>query len=226
MSLYEDIPLSELDHKAREVFGEHVVVKSLAQQAALHGLPRYVSEYMIAKYVKPESWRDDLARVQAKIKELLPDLERRELVKEQLLRTGEVTLIDIVEARVDLRNGQRWCRVQGINDDKVRVSAALLEQHTGLLLGGLWGTARLKYSPETDAANPNELLAFTPFQVGPPDLAKFRESRARFSTDEWIGLMLQSAGYAAEAFPGRRVRLLLLARLAPLVERNINLVEL
>src|SRR6266700_3161616 len=97
MSLYDEIPLSDLDRKAREVFGEHVVVKSLAQQAALHGLPRYVSEYLIAKYVNPETWRDDLARVQAKIKDLLPDLDHRELVKDRLLRMGEVTLIDSVE---------------------------------------------------------------------------------------------------------------------------------
>jgi len=69
VSLFEDFPLSELDRKARQVFGEHVVVKALAQQAAFHRLPRYVSEYLIAKYVRPESWQDDLAKVEAKIKE-------------------------------------------------------------------------------------------------------------------------------------------------------------
>ena len=176
MSLYEDLPLTDLDKKAREVFGDHVVVKSLAQQAALHGLPRYVSEYLIAKYVHPDTWHDDLARVQAKIKELLPDLDHREYVKDHLLRTGETTLIDYIEARVDLRNGQRWCRVPAINDDKVRIEAALLEQHPGLLLGGLWGTTKLRYSPETDKEVPNEISAFTPFQVGPPDVAAYRDA--------------------------------------------------
>jgi ATP-dependent Lon protease len=226
MSLYEEMTLTDLDRKARDVFGEHVVVKALAQQAAFHGLPRYVSEYLIAKYVHPESWRDDLGKVQAKIKELLPDLERREWIKDRLLRTGEVTLIDNVEARVDLRNGQRWARVPALNDDKVRVGGALLEQNPGLLLGGLWGTTKLKYSPETDSDYPNEVTAFTPFQVGPPDVAAYRAQRARFTADEWLSLMLQSAGYAAEAFPDRRHRLLLLTRLVPLVERNVNLIEL
>jgi ATP-dependent Lon protease len=181
---------------------------------------------MIAKYVKPESWQDDLAKVQAKIKDLLPELDHRELVKDRLLRTGEIIVIDNVEARVDLRSGQRWARVPAINDERVRVSAALLEQNPGLLLGGLWGTARVRYSPEIDGTAPNELLAFTPFQVGPPDLAGHRERRRQFTTDEWMGLMLQSAGYAPEAFPNRRQRLLLLARLVPLVEANVNFVEL
>src|SRR5437867_13328358 len=103
MSLYDDVPLSDLDRKARQVFGEQVVVKSLAQQTVFHGLPRYVSEYLIAKYVKPETWRDDLAKIQAKIKDLLPDIERREWIHDRLLRNGQTEPIDSVEARVDLQ---------------------------------------------------------------------------------------------------------------------------
>lgn len=226
VSLFNDFPLSEIDHKAREVFGEQVVIKALAQNTAFHRLPRYVSEYLIAKYVRPESWREDLAKIQSKIKDLLPEIDRRELVKERLLRTGEVVLIDPVEARIDLKNSQRWAKVEALGDDKVRVPAALLEQHPGLLLGGLWGTARIRYVPEADPEHPNELVAFTPFQVGPPDLAAFRSRRDRFTTEEWICLMLQSTGYAPQAFPSRRQRLLLLTRLTPLVQRNLNLVEL
>src|SRR5207244_8552945 len=83
------------------------------QPAPLRRVPTRRSsdlEYLIAKYVKPESWKDDLAKIQARITDLLPDLENRELVKEKLLGKGEVTLIDNVEARVDLRSGQRWAR--------------------------------------------------------------------------------------------------------------------
>jgi ATP-dependent Lon protease len=226
MSLFHDFPLSDLDRKAREVFGEQVVIKALAQRTAFHRLPRYVSEYLIAKYVRPESWREDLEKVQAKIKDLLPEVDRRELVKERLLRTGEVVLIDPVEAKIDLRNGQRWAKVEALSDDKVRVPPSLLEQYPGLLLGGLWGTVRIRYTPEVDPDHPNEIVNFTPFQVGLPDLTAFRRGRAHFTADEWIALMLQSAGYAPRAFPSRRHRLLLLARLTPLVQRNLNLIEL
>ena len=226
MSLYDDHPLTDLDKKTVATLGEQVVIKSLAQQAAFSRLPRYVSEYLIAKYVKPESWKDDLAKIQAKITELLPDLEHRELLKEKLLGKGEVALIDNVEARVDLKSGQRWARIPALGDAKVRVPAAVVEQNTGLLLGGLWGTAKVKYAPEVSADAPNELVAFTPFQVGPPDVAGYRAARAKFTADEWAALMLQSAGYAAEAFPDRRTRLMLFARMVPLVERNVNMIEL
>jgi ATP-dependent Lon protease len=226
MSLFTDFPLSELDRKARQVFGDQVVVKALAQRAAFHRLPRYVSEYLIAKYVRPESWREDLEKVQSKVKDLLPEVDRRALVKDQLLRSGEVVLIDHVEVDIDLKNGQRWGKVEALGDNRVRVAAALTEQQPGLLMGGLWGTARIRYGPEADPNHPNELVTFTPFQVGLPDLDAFRAGRASFTSDEWIDLMLQSAGYAPQSFPSRRVRLLLLARLAPLVQRNLNLIEL
>ncbi|OWK36154.1 BREX system Lon protease-like protein BrxL [Fimbriiglobus ruber] len=226
MSLFEDHPLTDLDRKVVAALGEKVVVKSLAQETAFQRLPRYVSEYLIAKYVKPESWRDDLVKIRARIKEYLPDLERRELLKDKLLGKGEATLIDNVEARVDLRGGQRWARVPALGDSKVRVSAAIVEQNPGLLLGGLWGTATIKYTPESNADAPNELASFTPFQVGPPDVAAYRAARSQFTSDEWAALVLQSAGYAAAAFPDRRSRLLLFARMVPLVERNVNLIEL
>src|SRR5262245_2540759 len=164
--------------------------------------------------------------MQAKIRELLPDLEHREFLKERLLSLGEITLIDNVDARVDLRGGQRWARVPAIQDNKVRISPNLIEQHAGLLLGGLWGTVKIRYAPEVDFDNPSEVVSFTPFQVGPPDMAAYRSARSQFTADEWIELMLQSAGYSPAAFPERRTRLLLLTRLVPLVERNVNLLEL
>jgi ATP-dependent Lon protease len=156
----------------------------------------------------------------------LPNLERRELIKDRLLRMGEIVLIDNVEARVDLKRGQRWAKVPAINDERVRVSPEVLEQHPGMLLGGLWGTVRIHYSPETDPEAPNQLASFTPFQIGLPDLDAYKAGRAHFTTDEWLQLMLQSAGYAPEGFPERRQRLLLLARLVPLVQRNVNFIEL
>ena len=226
MALFDEHPLAELDKKAHALLGDKVVVKSLASSAAFNRLPRYVSEYLIAKYVKPETWKADIANIQSKIAELLPDMDRRELLKDKLLSRGEVTLIDLVEVRIDLRGGQRLARLPALGDIKVRVGASLTEENPGLLLGGLWGTAKVKYAPEMDADAPNELVTFTPFQVGPPDLAAYRASRAQFTTEEWAGLMLQSAGYAANAFPDFRTKMLLFARMVPLVERNINIIEL
>ena len=81
----DDHPLTELDRKAQGLLGDKAVIKSLAAGAALTRLPRYVSEYMIAKFVKQATWRADLENVQNKIRELLPELEQWEVVQEKLL---------------------------------------------------------------------------------------------------------------------------------------------
>lgn len=226
MSLFNEHPLTELDKKAHARCGDKVVIKSLASSAALARLPRYVSEYLIAKYVKPDTWQADLANIRNKVDELLPEHDAREILKNKLLTHGSVTLIDSIEARVDLKAGLRLARVPAISDMNVRVPQSIADQFPGLLLGGQWGTAKLQYTPEADEDHPTELVSFIPFQVGPPDLNQYKAFRGDFTTDEWIGLVLQSAGYSAGAFPDRRSRMLLLMRMLPLVERNVNLIEL
>jgi ATP-dependent Lon protease len=226
MAVTDDHPLTELDKKAVASLGDKAVVKSLAAGASLQRLPRYVSEYMIAKFVKPDSWRADLENLQTKIHDLLPEQEQKELIKEKLLSSGQLIVIDSVDARVDLRSGRRLARVPCIGDNNVRVNTDVTTANPGLLTGGLWGTVKIHYTPEQDDQAPNEIASFTPFQVGPPDLAEFRNLRAKFTSDEWTSIVLQSAGYNANAFPERRTRLLLIARMLPLVERNLNMIEL
>lgn len=224
MSLYDEHPLTELDKKAHTLLGDQGVIKVLAQQSSLVGLPRFVSEYLIAKYVKPETWKEDLAKTQAKIKELLPSLDDRELFQAKLLNVGEILFIDTVDVDIDLKKKIALGRLSVLND-KVRVGNDIVTAHPGLL-GGLWGTAKVKYSPETDKNYPSELTSFTPFQVGRPDMATYIAARKQFTSAEWLDLMFQSAGYNPRLFPERRTKLLLLSRLLPLVERNVNLLEL
>ena len=216
MSLFDQAALTGADRKARSVFGDQVVVKALAQEAAFHRLPRFVSEFLIAKFVRPETWQQDLEKIKVRIKDALPELGHRELLKERLLRTGEITIIDLVEARIDLRNQQRWAQVPAVQDDRVRVGEQLLIDNPGLLLGGLWGTVKVHFTPEKDPTAPIEMVAFTPFQIGPPNVTDFKAKRSQFTTEEWTNLLLQSAGYNAQGFPRRRQQLLVLSRLIPL----------
>ncbi|MCS7016041.1 MAG: BREX system Lon protease-like protein BrxL [Gemmatales bacterium] len=226
MALYDEFPLTPLDEKARQVYGERVVLKSLAERASFQRLPRYVTEFIIAKYVKPQTWQEDLKKVQDRLRDHLPEAHRREWLKNELLRQRRLVLLDFIEARVNLRSGQRWATVQALGDTKVNVPESLLNEHPGLLLGGMWGTATIEYRPEQDQDAPNHLVAFHPFQVQVHDRRPYVEGRRHFTTDEWLDLLLTSCGYHPQAFPERRTRLLLLCRLIPLVERNVNLIEL
>jgi ATP-dependent Lon protease len=97
-----------------------------------------------------------------------------------------------------------------------------------LLSGGMWGTIDLTYD-ETEIYNkkirPFKVTSFTPFQVSYINLDEYLEKRREFSTDEWIDILINSCGLNPERMT-RRQKLLYLSRCIPLVETNVNLVEL
>jgi ATP-dependent Lon protease len=64
-----------------------------------------------------------------------------------------------------------------------------------------------------------------PIQLAGFDLNEYVEGRRHFTTDEWMGLLIRSIGLEPAGLT-TRLKLILLARLLPMVERNFNLVEL
>lgn len=221
----DEFPLTELDRKADATLGDKAVLKSLASATSFQRLPRYVSEYLIAKFVKRDTREKDIETVKEKIRTLMPEQDRKEHTQSRLFNEGKITVIDSLDARIDLKTAKIWVDVPCIGDRDVRVGKDIVNANPSIL-DGMWGTATIQYAPETDDKAPNELTAFSPFQIGSPDLAEFKAFRGKFSTDEWMALVLQSAGYAANAFPDRRTKLLLITRMLPLVEKNFNLIEL
>jgi len=221
----DEFPLTELDRKAEATLGDKAVLKSMAAATSFQRLPRYVSEFIIANYVKRDTRAKDIETVKEMIRTLMPEQDQKEHTQHRLLSAGQLKVMDNLDARIDLKTGKRWVFVPCIDDNDVRISAEILNANPGIL-DGMWGTATIQYAPETDAKAPNELTSFKPFQLKSPDLAEYRAFRGKFSTDEWMALVLQSAGYSAAAFPERRTKLLLIARMLPLVEKNFNFIEL
>lgn len=73
--------------------------------------------------------------------------------------------------------------------------------------------------------SPFKIASLTPIQMPSLDLSEFVSHRGDFTTDEWIALLLRSAGYEPSALTARE-RLHFLTRMVPLVELNYNLCEL
>ncbi|WP_240182877.1 BREX system Lon protease-like protein BrxL, partial [Vibrio cholerae] len=66
-----------------------------------------------------------------------------------------------------------------------------------------------------------------PIQLSTFDNSKIIQKRNEFSRDEWLNVLLRSCGYEPDAEGmTTRVKMLLLARLLPMVESNFNFVEL
>lgn len=73
--------------------------------------------------------------------------------------------------------------------------------------------------------SPFKIVSLTPIQMPNLDLDEFVSHRSAFTADEWIGLLLRSAGYEPSALTPRE-RMHFLTRMVPLVELNYNLCEL
>ena len=72
---------------------------------------------------------------------------------------------------------------------------------------------------------PFKVTTFTPFQMSVINLDDYIDKRAEFTTEEWIDILVNSCGLDPMLMT-RRQKLLYLCRCIPLVETNVNMVEL
>lgn len=73
--------------------------------------------------------------------------------------------------------------------------------------------------------SPFEIASLKPIQMPNLDLDEIKDSRSNFTKDEWITLMLRSAGYEPDELT-RKQKLHYLLRFVPFIQKNYNLVEL
>ncbi|GBD26646.1 hypothetical protein HRbin30_01986 [bacterium HR30] len=205
--------------RLEDAFPGKVIRKDVALNPPFDRLPRYVAEYLIAKFA-PQGEADRLARLGEFVLRHYPTADQREWAKDQLLRRGRVVLIDELRAKPDLATGRHIAQVASLGDVKVSVPSELCDRYPAALYG-LWGTLDLRYEKQSREAT---LRDFLPFQVV-ADLQSFVRGRAQFSDQEWMDILLGAVGLNAQEFSERQKQLVL-ARLAPLVEPRLHLMEL
>jgi ATP-dependent Lon protease len=204
--------------KALKAFPGQVVEKRLLQETSFHRVPRFVVEYLLAKAGgKPEA----VDKVRRLLEERYLGPGHQERVKDLLLRQGRVVLIDRLEVRVDLATASYRARLPSLGDYEAEVEPRLTEVYPGVLYG-LWGTLELAYEAGTGRVRVKQ---FIPFQASLTSLEPFLQGRAAFSEEEWTDFLLASVGLNPELLTPRQ-KLLYLARLAPLVEPNLHVMEL
>ena len=226
--------MASLDSKALRVFGDLAVDKKLARLEVVSRLPRFIAEYLISRYQRSgaSDWTTKLARV---VEEYYPDPRDKDRVLSRAKREGKITLIDEFKATVDLKRNMYFLHIPNLQIYDALINESLVSRYERIL-SGLWGIGVLEYMPALAEAvrsrskekvffTPLILEDFEPFQVYNIDVNTFVEGRYSFSTWEWIDLLIKSIGLNPSVYSPRQ-KLLLLYRLVPLVESNVNLMEL
>lgn len=217
-----------MNTKLRDIFRGKVVNKVHTLNTGVDEFPRYVLEYLIDNYCQEETFQEDMQRVVRRLKETFVHGAEAERVRHYIRENRCHTLIANLEVRLVETEDKYWGTISAINESFVNIPERLVSQYPMLLAGGMWGTIELTYD-ESEIHNkkirPFKVVSFTPFQVSVVNLDEYLEKRVEFTTDEWIDVLINSCGLDPAQL-SRREKLLYLGRCVPLVESNVNMVEL
>ncbi len=222
--------LTPTDEKALTLMRDRVVLKPLTRwNEAYKEFPRYVMEYLCARYVDPNNPIPGQQRIDRLLQEHYVDSDARELVKSRIKERKEYILLGSLQVRLDAARDHYWAEVPTLGDNHVRVSQRVLQDYgDALLSGGAWGTMTIEYDARYELDGriyPFYVREFKPFQITRLDLDDYIAKRRQFTDQEWIDLLITSIGFKPARFD-QRVKVLFLLRLAPFVEPNYNLIEL
>ena len=179
--------------------------------------------------------------------------DQSEFVKSRIKENGQYTIIDKITVELDEREDKYIARFTNLNMDPFEVSSDLVVHNEKLLVGGIWCIIKIEYvglDKEDDQQedfeedifggqkrkkkirkkkskydSPFEIASLKPIQMPNLDLDEIWEARKAFSKDEWIALLLRSAGYEPDELTEKQ-KMHYLLRFVPFIQKNYNLVEL
>ena len=179
--------------------------------------------------------------------------DQSEYVKSKIKENGQYTVIDKITVTFDDREDKYVARFTNLRMDPFEVPSDLVVHNEKLLIGGIWCIVKIEYvglNKENDDEqafeedifgnqkkkkkikkkksrydSPFEIASLKPIQMPNLDLDEIKDSRSSFTKDEWIALMLRSAGYEPDELT-RKQKLHYLLRFVPFIQKNYNLVEL
>lgn len=222
--------LSPLDQKILEHFPGLVVRKDLTTELKQNAVvPTYVLEYLLGQHCAtddPALIAEGLESVRRILAKHYVHRNQAELVKSTIKERGTHKVIDKLTVELNDKGGFYEVEFTNLGLKKVPIDVDFIKRYPKLLVGGIWAITDVEYElPDEPKASPWQISSVKPIQVAGVDHDEFLAARAKFSTDEWVDVLMQSVGFNPAPF-SRRAKLLTLIRLIPYCERNYNLLEL
>src|ERR1039457_3646076 len=124
------LPADGLDLKILQNLGDRVILKPLTRwNEAYKEFPRYVMEYLVSRYVKPEDPVAGQHKIDRILTEHYADSAKKELIKSRIKEQGQYTLIGQLTVRLDQAKDHYWADVPALGDNTVRISASVLASY-------------------------------------------------------------------------------------------------
>lgn len=244
----------DVDRKLLEFFPGKVVRKDLtALMKRGANVPTFVLEYLLGMYCStddPAAVQEGLDRIRNILANNYVRPDESEKIKSKIRELGQYTVIDKVSAKLDEYQDIYVAEFASLAIEPFVMPSEYVRNYEKILSGGIWCIMRIEYSrgaEEDDneldlfsekpakkkrkntkrgpADSPFSVISLSPIQMPNLGLDAFIEQRKHFTTQEWIAILLRSAGYEPSAL-SERERMHFIERMVPLCERNYNLCEL
>ncbi|GAB6099283.1 hypothetical protein JCM16358_11620 [Halanaerocella petrolearia] len=226
--------MDSLDKKLFDHFKGKVVRKDLINSIkSSQNVPRYVLEYLIGKYCASpdeEVIKEGMDYVRKTLSRHFVRADEGNKIKSKIRENRRYKLIDHITVELQETQDKYWGRLTNSGIDHINVSSYTVQKNEKMLQGGIWAILELRYDEtreDTGTLRPFVLDSIKPIQIAKLDFEEFKELRKEFTTEEWLDILIRTIGFEPNCSKiDKRIKLLLLTRLIPLVESNYNLVEL
>lgn len=226
-----DNPNAIINKKLREFFDGKIVRKDLTKSIKEGAnVPVYVLEFLLGQYCSsddPEIIEEGVKTVKKILSDNFVRPDEAQKVLSILRERGSYTVIDRITAKLNIKQDRYEAEFSNLGVKEILLDPEYVSKFDRLLCGGIWCIVQLDYEfmEEDKKTNPIRVRKLTPIQMPHIDLDEIKEARNEFTKEEWLSILLRSTGMEADKFTYRE-KMLLLARMIPLVENNFNLCEL
>lgn len=219
-----------LQEKIMDAFIGKIVRKDLAFQVKGNlPVPTYVLEYLLGQYCASDDEQviaEGVEKVKNVIRNNYISRADADLIKGRIRDKGTYTVIDKITATLNDKQDQYEVAFANLGLTKIPIGDTIVQKNPKLLSGnGVWSIIKISYLSGEEIKNRWEIQSLKPIQISNIDLEDYIEQREKFTTDEWIDLLMHTIGLNPEPL-NRREKFIALARLLPHIENNFNFVEL
>lgn len=220
----------ELKDKILEAFNGKVVRKDLANKVKGNlPVPTYVLEYLLGQYCACDDEKaieEGLEKVKAIVSNNYVNRAQAEEIKAKIKERGRYTVIDKISVVLNDKQDVFEASFANLGIGRIPINDSVVKNNEKLLSdNGVWSIVVVNYLTGDDVRLRWEIQSLKPIQISNLDIDDYIAQREKFTTDEWIDLLMHTVGLNPEDM-NRREKLIVLSRLLPHIENNYNFMEL
>lgn len=232
--------MDALDIKLNEAFPGKVVRKDLLHEIKRAvNVPSFVLEFLLSRYCASE----DPEEIEEGKKAVLQTIEKCYVRPDESNKAQAIVeqkkrhkFIDKIHVKYVEREKRYWAEMENFASKRIAINPCFYQENEKLLESGIWAEITLAYNEVEEDDYAFFIEDLRPIQIAHFDADKFFRGRERFTTDEWIDVLIRSIGinpdWLAERSRhltrdrnGRRLKFHILSRFLPLVQSNYNSIE-